>query len=459
MAAAVPDTGLPRAVIGGGAAGLAAAEALAGEGQPVILFERRSRLGGRAGSFSDPVRGGLTDNQHIWMGCCTALRGLLERSGALGMVHEQERVRVPFATRVPPETGTRVRPAVLEAGFLPPPFHLLPTLLRFPLLTVGERFSLVRALMRLRHEGAFWQRTGAERSFGEWLDLTGQSAAIRETFWTPVVTSALNARPEDVRADLAAMVFTRAFLGGRRAAALGFSAVPLADLWERVAGRITSLGGRVSRREPVRAIEIGSDGRVTAVVTGTERIAVSGAVLAVPPGPLQALLPPEWREREPFARGRNLAWAPILNCHLWYAEPVTDEPFLAVTGSHVHWIFVRPPTGGWSGRDQHLNLVTSASQAWLDRSPEETCTALRNELADFLPATRTTPLLAWKVVHMRRATFAPRPGSERHRPRAETPISNLVLAGAWTATGWPSTLEGAVRSGELAARLLAVSPD
>ncbi len=470
MTAPTADTRRPWAVVGGGAAGLAAAEALARAGEPVVLYERHSRLGGRAGSFPDPVRGGLTDNQHVWMGCCTALRGLLDRAGAGDAVFEQDRVRVPFLVRPDrddgpvrtPGSGTvspggkTGRPVVLEAGGLPPPLHLLGALLRFPLLTLSERLVLLRALIRLRREAGTLKEEGLENPFGEWLDRARQSVAVREVFWSPVITSILNARPEEVRSDLAAMAVTESFLGPRRAAALGWSVVPLAELWERVAARIVSLGGEVRRGVRVDALEIDSPGQVTALRAGNERREIAGAVAAVPPGALPRLLGPEWANTDPLNRGAGLEWAPILNLHLWFAEPVTDEPLLAVTGSPLQWIFVRPAAPGYAGRDQHLDLVSSASGIWLERSPDQVRSALTHELAAVLPAVRNTPLLAAKVVHIRRATFFPGPGSQAARPPAATPIPNLALAGAWTATGWPSTLEGAARSGELAVRALGV---
>jgi len=238
-------------------------------------------------------------------------------------------------------------------------------------------------------------------------------------------------------------------------------------LWDRVAERIRDRGGEVRYGAKVTGVEIDESPRIRAIRlirtsaagTATEAIEVAGAVLAVPPGVLTGLLPAQWRAVEPFNRGTGLSWSPILNLHLWFDRPVTGEPMLAVTGSPLQWIFVRPPATGYSGRDQHLDLVISAACPWLGKTPETIRDALLPELQALLPAARDAGLIAWKVVLMHRATFAPRPGSERFRPPAAGPVPNLALAGAWTATGWPSTLEGAVRSGEMAARVLQLLRD
>jgi hypothetical protein len=198
------------------------------------------------------------------------------------------------------------------------------------------------------------------------------------------------------------------------------------------------------------------------VLDDGERIPVAGTVLAVSPGMLQTIVPDELSAHPPLNLGIGLEWSPILNVHVWYEEPVTEEPVQCVVGSPLHWIFSKPgqePEGGRRpipATAQHLNLVVSASRGFLRSGPDEIVPLLLEEVAAHLPAARAVQVLATRVVHERRATFRAVPGSEAFRPGQATPIPNLAIAGAWTATGWPSTLEGAVRSGQAAVEALDV---
>ena len=450
------------AVVGGGLAGLAAAEALLNAGHPPILYEQGRDLGGRAGSFRDPETGWLLENgQHVWMPCCTELVGLLQRTGAEHLTRTQRRLRITFLER-----GRA--PTTLQALPLPSPFHLLVPLMRFPLLRPGDAARLVGALVALRVSGRRLIEEGADRRFVDWLKERGQTARAIEVFWEPVVSSIVNEDLSTVRLDLGAMAVFTSFLAGSRRANLAMTLEPHGKVWDHIAHRLGEGGADVVRGKRVERLEVGPVGsghslRLQALVlAGEERVAVAGAVLAVPPGALEGLLPADLGDIGCFRRGAALEWSPILNVHVWYEEPVTEEAVLCVLGSPLHWIFSKPPQDPVGGRRpvpvtaQHLNLVVSASRTFLGSGPEEIVPLLLEEVAAHLPAARAVPVVAARVVHERRATFRAVPGSEAHRPPQHTPVPNLALAGAWTATGWPSTLEGAVRSGRAAAEALGV---
>lgn len=190
---------------------------------------------------------------------------------------------------------------------------------------------------------------------------------------------------------------------------------------------------------------------------------MAGAVMAVPPAALRRLLPPRWRDEHPFNTGMGLDWAPILNIHLWYRQPIIKESMLCILNSSLHWIISKQSQFIEGGRNhipstsQHLNLIISSSDCWLDKVRSDVVPVLLEELSVHLPAATSFNLLAVRMIHETKATISAHPGSESYRPLQETPLPNLSIAGAWTRTGWPSTLEGAVRSGRAAVRALGVN--
>ncbi len=472
-----PEDG-PYAVVGGGLAGLAAAEALAGAGKRVVLLEQRAELGGRISSFRDPGTGWYLDNgQHVWMPCCTELTDFLDRTGIGDLVHVQPRLRIMFLER-----GRRE--AVLEALNLPTPFHLLLPFLTFPPLRPGERAALLRGLLSLKRSGDQLLSEGEGMTFGEWLAGKRQPARVIECFWEPVITSILNQGVDEVRADLAAMALLTSFLAGKGDANLAWLSQPHGIVWDRVAGVLEERGVSVRRGSRVEGIELGEElagehagehaggqagarggepRAIALLLAGGERLPVAGVVTAIPPGGLRKLVPAGWRDASPFIDGDGLDWSPILNLHVWFDQPITTEPFLCVLNSPLQWIFVKAGQTPGGGRNpipataQHLDLLVSASDRFLGQGDRQTTGLLLEELEAVLPEARSAQLLATTLVHETRATFRAVPGSEAHRPSQQTPIQGLSIAGAWTATGWPATLEGAVRSGRAAVRALGVN--
>ncbi|GAA4594687.1 hydroxysqualene dehydroxylase HpnE [Planotetraspora phitsanulokensis] len=425
------------AIVGGGLAGIAAAVALSEAGIPVTLFEARPRLGGATHSFE---RGGLlADNgQHVFLRCCTAYRGLLERLGQTGNAALQDR----FDIRVLTPEGRTGR---LRRSALPGPLHLLPALATYSLLTPGDRLRAMRgslALRRLDPADPRLDRTG----LGSWLTAHGQSDASRRDLWDLFTVAALNVCTEEAALGPAAMVFKTALLGRAGAADIGVPSVSLRELHGTAARfAIERGGGEVRLSAKVEGIEPGP----TLVVNGTP-VEAAAVIVATPHEQAAKLVPVDAApDRD---RWSALDSSPIVNVHIVYDRPVTDLPFAAVTGSPVQWIFDKTRAGGLR-EGQYLAISVSAARRWIDAATAEVRTAFVPELERLLPRARGARIRDFFVTRERRATFRQSPGSGTLRPGATTLMPGLYLAGAWTATGWPDTMEGAVRSGLTAAGL------
>ncbi|XVQ81849.1 hydroxysqualene dehydroxylase HpnE [Microbispora siamensis] len=432
--AAVP----PVAVVGGGLAGITAALALAEAGWPVTLYEARPRLGGATHSFA---RGGLTaDNgQHVFLRCCTAYRGLLDRLGGTGRVRLQERFDVCVLT----PDGGRGR---LRRAALPGPFHLLPALAGYRLLSPADRLRAVRGALALR--GLDPAEPALDRAaLGGWLAENGQRETVRRALWDLFAVAALNIPSDEAALGPAAMVFRTALLGRADAADIGVPSVPLGDLHGGAAlSAITRLGGEVRLAEKVARVLPGPS-----ILVGGARVGASAVVVATPHGQAARLVPAEAApDRDAWA---CLGASPIVNVHVVYDRPVTRLPFAAVVGSPVQWIFDRTASGGLT-RGQYLTVSVSAARHWIDVPTAVMREVFLPELERLLPAARAARVVDLFITRERRATFRQVPGSGGLRPGAATRWPGLFLAGAWTDTGWPDTMEGAVRSGLQAARLV-----
>ncbi|POM23471.1 15-cis-phytoene desaturase [Actinomadura rubteroloni] len=424
-------------IVGGGLAGIATAVALGEAGVPVTLVEARPRLGGATHSFR---RGGLTvDNgQHVFLRCCTAYRGLLDRLGVAHLTDTQDRFDV---TVLRPDG---LPPARLRRSRLPSPLHMLPSLARYAPLTPGERLRAVRAsaaLQRLDPADPALDDVAA----GPWLAARGQSANAREALWGLFITASLNAEVDEAALGLSAMVCNRALFGRPDAADIGVPSVPLAELHAGPARRrVEELGGEVRLKAKVEAVS------AEKVVVDGVPIAADAVVVAVPHPAAARLLPAEAR---PDAGWHELSASPIVNVHAVFDRTVLDRPFAAAVGSPVQWMFDRTgPSGLADG--QYLAISVSAADRWIDRPVAELRAVFEPELRRLLPAARGARVRDLFVTRERRATFRQRPGCGAPRPGAATGVPGLFLAGAWTDTGWPDTMEGAVRSGLTAARLV-----
>ncbi|MFI6764997.1 hydroxysqualene dehydroxylase HpnE [Streptomyces sp. NPDC050355] len=442
-------------VIGGGLAGTTAALALADAGLRVTLVEGRPRLGGLVFSFRrDGAAGELSvDNgQHVYLRCCTAYSGLLERIGATRLVPLQDRMDVPVLD------ADRMRLGRLRRTALPVPLHLAKSLASYPHLSPVERAGVVRATLALKAlDPADPALDGLD--FGSWLRRYGQSPRAVEALWDLVGIATLNARAADASMGLAAKVFKTGLLSAPGAADIGWSRVPLGDVHDGLARTaLEKAGVRIALRTRAGALTRTDDGWRISVDNGphgSEQLTAGTVVLAVPQRETHALLP------DGALAGRDrlldIGTAPILNLHVVYDRKVLRRPFFAAVGSPVQWVFDRTEASGLPGQPdgagcQYLALSQSAAQEEIDQPVAKLRARYLPELERLLPAARGARIRDFFVTRERTATFAPAPGVGRLRPVARTQAPGLFLAGAWTATGWPATMESAVRSGTAAAR-------
>jgi squalene-associated FAD-dependent desaturase len=442
LADAARGTGLPgrsAVVVGGGLAGITAALALADAGVRVTLLEGRPRLGGLAFSFR---RGDLTvDNgQHVYLRCCTAYRWFLDRIGATALAPLQDRLDVPVVDVTRPE-GRRL--GRLRRDALPVPLHLGRSLATYPHLSLAERAAVGRAALALKGLDLADPALDTQ-DFGSWLTAHGQSARAVEALWDLVGVATLNAVAGDCSLGLAAMVFKTGLLSEPGAADIGWARVPLGELHDRLARKaLDSAGVRTEVRTRVTSLSQEENGTWSVQVPG-ERLRADAVVLAVPQRETYDLLPAGALDAPERLLG--IGTAPILNLHVVYDRKVLDAPFVAALGTPVQWVFDRTAASGL-GAGQYLALSQSAARDEIDEPVAVLRERYLPELRRLLPGTRDAEVKDFFVTRERTATFAPAPGVGRLRPGARTEAPGLYLAGAWTATGWPATMESAVRSG------------
>ncbi|HLH64214.1 MAG TPA: hydroxysqualene dehydroxylase HpnE [Solirubrobacteraceae bacterium] len=428
------------AVVGGGLAGISAALRLADDGARVTLLESRGRLGGAAFSFTRD--GLLADNgQHVFLRCCTEYLRLVARIGAGALVTLQDRLSIPVL-------APGGRSARLARGGLPAPLHLAGALARYPFLSPAGRLAAARAMRALRAVDPD-DPSADRRSFGDWLAQHGQDARAVQALWELVARPTLNLAAGDASLAQAAFVFQHGLLSDAGAADVGYATVPLGEIHDVAARRALARAGvDVQLRRGVAAIVCDGEGfRIES--GGAPSLDVDAVVLAVPHDRAARLLPAcAGVDRAALAR---LGSSPIVNLHVVYDRRVLEHPFAVGVDTPVQWLFDRTrPSGLCAG--QYLAVSLSGAEAELDMTVEELRARFLPALAELLPLARGARVERFFVTRSHAATFRAAPGSRSLRPGARTALEGLVLAGAFTDTGWPATMEGAVRSGLAAAR-------
>ena len=439
-------------VIGGGLAGLAASVALADAGWRVRLFEQRPFLGGRAASYVLPDGEHVDNCQHVTFGCCTNLEDFYRRVGSADKIRFFDRLVL-----LDPE-GRR---GEMHAGILPAPFHMTGSFLTFSPLALRDKLAIARAFYSILRSGGRPPDTNVAGGISmlEWLHRHKQTPAAISRFWRTVLVSALSEELERIDARYGVDVFWKAVLANKTGYRMGVPAVALGDLYESCRSAIEQQGGEVNFRATLRGLRI-ENGKLAAALFDEGREESADAfVLAVPHTALYDILPDNLKQADPdFVHLEKINDAPITGVHFWFDRQVMSEPFLTLLDTTTQWIFNKSAlyagangASSSSGDRQYLQLVISASFELLQKPRQEIIDLCLKEVRHALPAARHANLLKVTVIKEAAATFSPQPGVDRWRPKQETKIGGLFLAGDWTATGWPATMEGAVRSGYLAA--------
>ena len=429
-------------VVGGGIAGLTAALACADGGARVTVLEARGRLGGATWTAQ---RAGLSvDNgQHVFLRACTAYRSFLARIGADGLVGIQRRMAVPVVA-----PGGRT--AWLRRATLPAPLQLGPSLARYRHLRRLDRLRVAAGALRLARLDPDRQELDHQTLAG-WLASRGQSASAVERFWNLIALPTLNVDAAEASLDLAVRTFRTGFFTDASAADIGYARVPLDQLHAEPAGRaLVDAGAEVLLRRRVRGVDV-DGGAVAGVAVDGGHLDADAVILAAPHEETAALLPTAAGVDE--AGIRRLGTSPIVNVHIVYDRRVTRLPFAAGVGTPVQFVFDRTSAAGMAtpGGRQYLALSLSGADEYISMPSEDLRSVFTAELERLFPPAATARVERFFVTREPAATFRALPGTARLRPGTRTGIERLYLSGAWTATGWPATMEGAARSGQAAA--------
>src|SRR5271163_4458550 len=434
------------AIAGGGLAGLAAACALADSGFRVTLFERRPYLGGRASSYEHPGTGEVVDNcQHVLFRVCTNLVEFYRRIGV------EDKIRW-FDEMTFIEPGGRT--SVMRASPLPAPLHTAPSFLRFPFLATKDKLVISRALAKL----TLTDQPDTGHSFLDWCNQQGQTQNAIERFWKPILVSALSEDLDLISISAAAQV-VRESMKSPAARHMGVPSIPLTDLYNRAGDYIRARGGEIRFRTSLETFSPESS-QVRIQLSDGGEAAFDYLVLALPFENLDRVLPQSPEAAPLREQLSHFESAPITGIHLWFDRQITDLDHAVLLDRTVQWMFHKSRLlethGGTNAEapDSYIELVVSASKSLIDKSRTEIVDLALKEVREFFPAARAANLVKSAVIKEVRATYSPRPGIDAFRPQQSTAWPRVFLAGDWTATGWPATMEGAVRSGSLAAEAL-----
>lgn len=439
------------AIAGGGLAGLAAACALADSGFRVTLFERRPYLGGRASSYEHPGTSEVVDNcQHVLFRVCTNLVEFYRRIGVEDKIRWYDEM-----TFIEPSGRT----SVMHASSLPAPLHIAPSFLQFPFLNVRDKFVISRAIASL----ALTTQRDTGRSFLDWCRCHAQTENAIERFWKPILVSALSEDLNLISISYAAQV-VRESMKSPAARHMGVPNIPLTDLYNKAGDYIRARGGEIRFRNSLEAFSPGSS-KVQISTAGREEglkeESFDYLILALPFNTIARVLP-ETPEAAPLREKlAHFESCPITGIHLWFDRQISDLDHAVLLDRTIQWMFHKSrllsthsvaPNAESTG--SYIELVVSASKSLVDKSRAEIVDLALKELREFFPGARGANLVKSTVIKEIHATYSPRPGIDAYRPPQATAWPRVFLAGDWTSTGWPATMESAVRSGYLAAEAI-----
>jgi zeta-carotene desaturase len=437
-------------VVGAGVAGLAAAVALSGAGARAVLLERKAYVGGRAYSYLHPALNEVIDSQHVLLECCTNLVDLCRLAG------NQRKIRwydaIPFLE--PGRDGGEARRSDLVPGELPSPAHSMVSFLGAPMLGVRDKAGIARGLLEFMRGIP----ENDDEAFSDWVKRTGQTERAIKRFWVPIIVSTLNDTFERTSTRYAAKVMYESLLKSAEGGRMGVPAEPMSEFYAALSGLAERQGAQVRLRATVERIER-ADGIWRAVMSDGEVVSARAMVLALPFEQAQKLLgtiaEPSVEQRAVMESFAQFDHAPITTIHLWLDREVTEIEQAALLDTRIQWMFNKSRIRRSETGEHYYELVISASHAELKKTREEILESAIAELKMFFPAARAAKVVRAGVLKEARATFSVTPGLEQFRPEPDACGEGLYLAGDWTKTDWPSTMEGAARSGRIAAERVA----
>ena len=436
-------------VVGAGVAGLSAAAALAQSGMSVTVLERRAWVGGRAYSYAHPALNETVDSQHVLVGCCANLIDLCHQSGLDSKIRWYDR-----QTWLEPATNSRpVRASTIAIGPLPAPLQYSGSFLTAPMLGLADKLAIARGLI------GFARGTPGrpEESVTQWYRRTGQTERAIRHLWEPLVLATLNEPSANCSMKYAGKVFYELFLKNREGGRLGIPTVPLSEFYSGIADHIRANGGQVEFRASVDQLVQQPGGRWLIRSAGQDRLA-DEVILAIPFEQAQKLISGmELLEGEPARQHLlenmgHFSHSPFISILLWYDRQITDLDHAWLLDSTIEWFFHKSRIRRYPAEQgSYVEVIVAGNHRVLRMSREELLATAQTELARFFPEAARARLVKSGVLKEARATFALSPGKDAARPGQKTAWPGLYLAGDWTSTGWPSTMEGACRSGRLAA--------
>ncbi|HWF02355.1 MAG TPA: hydroxysqualene dehydroxylase HpnE, partial [Candidatus Angelobacter sp.] len=403
----------------------------------------RPYVGGRASSYEHPGTGEVVDNcQHVLLGCCTNLIDFYKRLG----VSDKIRWFDELTFIEPGGRASRMAPS-----FLPAPLHNVPTFLGAKMLNAKDKLAIARAMDKMSRS----LPDDGEEDFLSWLRRNKQTEQAIERFWKTVLVSALNEELDRVSVHYAAQVFRESFMKSAAGGRMGLPSIPLSDLYGSAIEYIRLRGGEVLLRSSVTAISQ-KQSHVSATTNAGEQL-FDSLVLAAPFQTVASLLPADAAAEPIKQQLAHFESSSITGIHLWFDREITPLPHAVLLDRTIQWMFHKSKFHDGkenAGSGSYIELVVSASKSLVQKSREEILEMATRELAEFFPAVKEAKVVKAAVIKEIYATYSVLPGLNKFRPAAKTPWPHIFLAGDWTATGWPATMEGAVRSGYLAAEAL-----
>jgi hydroxysqualene dehydroxylase len=439
-------------VIGGGIAGLCAATDLSRRGWSVMLVEQTQHLGGRVYSFIHAETGDEVDNgQHLMLGCYHSALRYLHTVGSESLLSLQETLAINFRSTT--------ESFVLHAPALPPPLHMLGALATLRTLTVMERLALLRIVPSLLSSRAADDTRLQSMTVAQWLDETGQTRTAQKHLWNILAVGTLNETPDYANAAVFVRVLRTIFLGARHDASIALPRRGLSRLFgEPGAAYLASHNGCVRLGTQAGGISIKNFEAESAVVGG-ETLRPKVIVSAVPSFAVSRIFAGGAAESIPaLVHTDRFIHVPIVSIHLWFTSHFMDEEFTALLDSPIDWVFNKSKIAAGlrdesakeapGGRGlMYLSLVVSAARQLAGMAKDDIAAIAVRELRKYFPGAAQSELVHSLVVKEKRATFSPARGIDAYRPSHGTVVRNLFLAGDWTDTKLPATIEGAAQSG------------